>query len=214
MERESFESPEIAKIMNENFVNIKMDREERPDIDRIYMTFVQAISGSGGWPMSVWMTPDLKPFYGGTYFPPEDRYFGRPGFRALLQTISDQYTDSREKCFESAQKIMEVLDRSVMVPPVKELPAGDACGQRCVQQLTRSFEPIYGGFSDHPKFPQPVNLIFLIDWAQKNLLDPNRFSVIKMVELTLKEMAKGGIHDHIGQVGRKKHFKSLEVTND
>jgi len=217
MERESFESPSIAALMNAAFVNIKMDREERPDIDRIYMTFVQAISGSGGWPMSVWLTPDLEPFYGGTYYPPDDRYFGRPGFRSLIQTISEQYRENREKTYQSAKKIMEVLKRSTLLAPVQELPSAEETATRCLQQLTRSYEPLYGGFSDHPKFPQPVNLLFLLDRAaRKNSTAPDRFSTIKMVEATLEGMAKGGIHDHVGQgfarysVDKKWHVPHFE----
>ena len=99
MERESFENEDVAKVMNEHFVNVKMDREEHPDIDRIYMTFVQAVSGSGGWPMSVWMTPELKPFYGGTYYPPNDSW-GRPGFKSLLLTIAEQVNPCVNFCLE------------------------------------------------------------------------------------------------------------------
>ncbi|OXA57131.1 Spermatogenesis-associated protein 20 [Folsomia candida] len=199
MERESFQDNLIAKVMNEKFINIKMDREERPDVDKIYMTFVQAISGSGGWPMSVWMTPNLRPFYGGTYYPPDDRYYGRPGFRSILETISDQWVEDQEKCENSATKILDVLNRAANLPTGETITNGQPAASRCLQQLTRSYEPSFGGFSEHPKFPQPVNLHFLMDWAMKNPNDPTRFSVIKMVETTLKEMAKGGIHDHIGQ---------------
>lgn len=200
MERESFESETVAKVMNDKFINVKMDREERPDIDKIYMTFVQAISGSGGWPMSVWMTPDLKPIYAGTYYPPDDRYFGRPGFKSLLESISDQWEENEAKCRESGEKILNVLRKSADIPVGEAVPAAEATALKCVQQFSRSYEPSYGGFSDHPKFPQPVNLLFLTDWAVKNPKASNRFSAIKMVEKTLKEMAKGGIHDHIGQV--------------
>jgi uncharacterized protein YyaL (SSP411 family) len=150
--------------------------------------------------MSIWMTPDLKPVYAGTYYPPDNRYHGRPGFKALLEAISDQWVENVEKCNESSLKIVDVLQRSAILPVSESIASGDVVASKCLQQLTRSYEPAKGGFSEHPKFPQPVNLFFLMDWAVKNLDDPQRFSVIKMVETTLKEMAKGGIHDHIGQV--------------
>src|SRR5947209_14517205 len=104
MEHESFESARIAAVLNDLFVPIKVDREERPDVDRVYMTFVQATTGSGGWPMSVWLTPDLKPFYGGTYFPPDDRY-GRPGFKSVLEYLARLWTTEREKILESSEQV-------------------------------------------------------------------------------------------------------------
>src|SRR5260370_13240679 len=108
MAHESFENPEIAKLMNEHFVNIKVDREERPDVDRVYMTYVQATTGSGGWPMSVFLTPDLKPFYGGTYFPPEDRY-GRPGFPTILQRLAEAWRDDHAKVVRSAHEAIQAV---------------------------------------------------------------------------------------------------------
>src|SRR5213083_668821 len=110
MEHESFESAAVAAVLNEHFVSIKVDREERPDVDRVYMTFVQATTGSGGWPMSVWLTPDLKPFYGGTYFPPEDRY-GRPGFPTVLQRVADAWTKDRDRIVESSNNVIEQLKK-------------------------------------------------------------------------------------------------------
>jgi len=200
MERESFESESIAQVMNDNFVNIKMDREERPDIDRVYMTFVQAVSGSGGWPMSVWLTADLKPIYAGTYYPPDDRYYGRPGFRALLQTISDQWEDDCEKFILSADSILEVIKKSAILPVGKAVPDAKAVSGRCVQQLTRSYEPTFGGFSQQPKFPQPSNVVFLLHHLATTSDTKSKDDVAKMVDHTLKSMAIGGIHDHVGMV--------------
>ena len=122
MEREEFEKPDVAAVMNEFFVNIKVDREERPDVDRVYMTFVQATTGGGGWPMSVWLTPDLKPFVGGTYFPPEDRH-GQPGFTKVLQRIADAWKNDRAKISESGNQIVAALARSNAVPAADVRPA-------------------------------------------------------------------------------------------
>ncbi|CAG7836894.1 unnamed protein product [Allacma fusca] len=195
MERESFENESVAEVMNQNFVNVKMDREERPDIDRIYMTFVQAVSGSGGWPMSVWMTPDLKPFYGGTYYPPMDS-FGRPGFRSLLLTIAEQWGENSQKFVKSADKILEVLHRTAMLPVTDKLPDSKEISKKCLQQLARSYEPAFGGFSDHPKFPQPVNLNFLLYHRKAN---PTNVESLQMADKTLRKMSQGGIHDHVGK---------------
>ncbi|ROT65462.1 hypothetical protein C7M84_016574 [Penaeus vannamei] len=128
MERESFENPDIAKIMNANFINVKVDREERPDVDKVYMTFVTSVSGSGGWPMSVWLTPDLKPIYGGTYFPPNNRYYGHPGFTELLVSIASQWKEDEGKFKESGKKIMEVLDRTsrLSLSAQSDLPGEEA----------------------------------------------------------------------------------------
>src|ERR1700757_964548 len=116
MERESFENDEVARVLNEHFVAIKVDREERPDIDRVYMLFVQASTGSGGWPMSVWLTPERKPFFGGTYFPPDNRY-GRPGFRRVLSALSDAFRNDPAKVAESAGRLMEYIRSVESVPP-------------------------------------------------------------------------------------------------
>ncbi len=144
--------------------------------------------------MSVWMTPELKPFYGGTYFPPEDRYFGRPGFRALLESLGEQWVENRDKCLESSNKIVQVLERGAQLPVSEQLPVALDVGKKCNDQLARSYEPTYGGFSEQPKFPQPVNLQFLIQYAK---YEPRCFN---MVDKTLKYMRKGGIYDHLGKV--------------
>ncbi|NWU61590.1 SPT20 protein, partial [Pterocles burchelli] len=200
MEEESFKNKEIGEIMNENFVCVKVDREERPDVDKVYMTFVQATSGGGGWPMSVWLTPDLKPFAGGTYFPPEDR-FHHVGFRTVLLRIAEQWKENKDALLESSQKILEALlyRSEVSVrgqespPPSKEVMAA------CFQQLSSSYDKDYGGFSESPKFPTPVNLNFLFTYWALHQTTPEGARALQMALHTLRMMAHGGIHDHVGQ---------------
>jgi uncharacterized protein YyaL (SSP411 family) len=192
MERESFEDEEIARSMNERFVNIKVDREERPDLDRIYMSAVQAISGSGGWPMSVFLTPELKPFYGGTYFPPEDRY-GRPGFPRLIEAVATAYRDQREKIEQSASEItahIESLSRipasgTILSPGILDGAAG---------KLFESFDPTYGGFGGAPKFPHSLSIQVLLRHARRK----GDLAALQIARTTLDHMAAGGIYDHLG----------------
>src|SRR5476651_1030379 len=139
MAHESFESAEVAAIMNREFVNIKVDREERPDVDRVYMTFVQATTGGGGWPMSVWLTPDLKPFYGGTYFPPSSKW-GRPGFVDILQEIGRAWKADRAKVVESAEALTARLRSMEQAAPSAEVP-GVAALEKTVQQFRAAFDP-------------------------------------------------------------------------
>ncbi|MDF1543927.1 MAG: thioredoxin domain-containing protein [bacterium] len=192
MERESFENEEIAALMNESFVSIKVDREQRPDLDEIYMTFTQAITGHGGWPMSVFLTPELKPFYAGTYFPPEDQY-GRPGFKSLLSQIQQAYASDKSGIMEAAKKMfVEVSSRVNSV-------SGSASLDRKVigrgaESLMRGFDHTYGGFGQAPKFPHTMELsLFLRYYKAEN--DP-RF--LQATEQALKGMAYGGIYDHLG----------------
>ncbi|XP_067914007.1 spermatogenesis-associated protein 20 isoform X2 [Heterodontus francisci] len=200
MERESFENEEIGKIMNENFVCIKVDREERPDVDKVYMTFVQATSGGGGWPMSVWLTPDLKPFVGGTYFPPEDS-FHRPGFKTVLRNLAEQWKRNKSGITERGNKILTALQRGVSVSASKEAvpPPCPQVMERCFQQLAHSYEDEYGGFRESPKFPSPVNFNFLFRFWALNKTGEKGAQALQMALHTLKMMALGGIHDHIGQ---------------
>src|SRR5881394_1885397 len=160
MAHESFENQDVAGIMNREFVNIKVDREERPDVDRVYMTFVQATTGSGGWPMSVWLTPELKPFVGGTYFPPEDRW-GQPGFTKVLERIAAAWKQDHEKIAEQGTKIVAALEQSVtgVVDPASKL--GRKTLDTAYQQIARSYDAHEGGFGVAPKFPRPVTLNFL-----------------------------------------------------
>ena len=192
MERESFESADVASVLNEHFVSIKVDREERPDVDRVYMTFVQATTGSGGWPMSVWLTPDLKPFYGGTYFPPSSRW-GRPGFVEILQEITRVWRNDRAKVAESAGAVTAQLQNLERAQPAWTVP-GAAALTRTVAQLRQSFDPRRGGFGDAPKFPRPSELLFLFrEHARTGDVDAR-----EMALRTLRAMALGGMRDHVG----------------
>ncbi len=193
MERESFENEGIAKIMNEHFVCIKVDREERPDVDRVYMTFVQATTGSGGWPMSVWLTPDLKPFFGGTYFPPEDK-FGRRGFPSILKTIAQAWQSDREKIIASSTEVTRRLQEYTQVKGSGAGGLEQAWLDKTYAQIKSSYEPRHGGFGGAPKFPRPVSLNFMLRYhartGAKDALDMSLF--------TLRKMAEGGMHDHLG----------------
>src|SRR5687768_11859723 len=192
MEHESFESPELAEILNHHFVSIKVDREERPDVDRVYMTFVQATTGSGGWPMSVWLTPDLKPFYGGTYFPPASRW-GRPGFTEILEEIARAWRDERDKVLESATMIVERLRSLGARDGTAELP-GTRVLDTTVAEFASSFDQRRGGFGGAPKFPRPSELLFLLREHVRTGAAPPR----DMALATLRAMALGGMRDHLG----------------
>src|SRR5579872_6142136 len=183
MERESFENAFIARYMNEHFVNIKLDREERPDIDEIYMSATLAISGSGGWPMSVFLLPDLRPFFAGTYFPPDARY-GRPGFPQLLERIHEVWETSREGLVEQAGELTRAIKRMV----TEEL-AHDA-----VRGLLRNFDDREGGFGDAPKFPNSAAILALLRHDRTNRSEEARGAAL----FTLAKMAAGGIYDHLG----------------
>ncbi len=194
MERESFESEEIAEVINREFVAIKVDREERPDVDRIYMNFVQASTGSGGWPMSVWLAPDLKPFYGGTYFPPGNRY-GRPGFKSLLEYIANAWTNDREKILESSRNIVEQLKKSSEVQAsASGLGADEAAFDSCFQIFRRTYDSTYGGFGQAPKFPRPVAFDFLL----RHHVRAANPEALEMSLHTLRQMARGGMYDQVG----------------
>jgi uncharacterized protein YyaL (SSP411 family) len=192
MEHESFEHDEVAAVLNERFVSIKVDREERPDVDRVYMTFVQATTGSGGWPMSVWLTPDLKPFYGGTYFPPTGRW-GRPGFTDILQEIARVWTAERGKIAESAEALTKQLHAMERASATSSVPGPDAL-DRSVQQFRDAFDARNGGFGDAPKFPRPSELLFLLREHARTGSGEARDMVLR----TLRAMALGGMRDHVG----------------
>lgn len=200
MERESFEDEEIGKILSDNFVCIKVDREERPDVDKVYMTFVQATSGGGGWPMSVWLTPDLKPFIGGTYFPPRDSG-RRPGLKTVLLRIIEQWQTNRETLESSGERVLEALRKgtAISASPGETLPPGPDVANRCYQQLAHSYEEEYGGFREAPKFPSPVNLKFLMSFWAVNRSSSEGAEALQMALHTLRMMALGGIHDHVAQ---------------
>ena len=190
MERESFENKAIAKILNEHFISIKVDREQRPDVDDIYMNAVQMMTGSGGWPLSVFLTPDGKPFYGGTYFPPEDM-FGRPGFARILTAIADAWKSRRDELLGSADKLSKALSDSLGQTIQSRLTLETMKNAKA--QLEGVFDSTYGGFGMAPKFPQPATLLFL-------LRDHHRTAdgkALEMVQKTLDAMANGGIHEHL-----------------
>jgi uncharacterized protein len=192
MEHESFENEAIARILNQYFVPIKVDREERPDVDRVYMLFVQASTGSGGWPMSVWLTPERKPFFGGTYFPPDNRY-GRPGFGAVLDNLARAWSQDRARMEESGAKVLEQLAEYAA-----STPSTGAAGKEALDSafygFRRMFDARLGGFGGAPKFPRPSVHNFLLRYyaATKNE------EALEMVLLTLREMAKGGMNDQLG----------------
>lgn len=189
MAHESFESLKTAEILNEKFISIKVDREERPDIDSVYMSVCQAFTGSGGWPMSIFMTWDKKPFFAGTYFPPYSRN-GMPGFFELLNAISSQWQNNRYKLINSADMIIKQLKmQDIHNKPVNGNPIEEA-----VQIFSESFDSVNGGFGSAPKFPSPHNLMFLTMYAYLT----NNDKALYMVEKTLIQMRKGGIFDQIG----------------
>jgi uncharacterized protein len=196
MAHESFEDERTAEILNRDFVPVKIDREERPDVDRVYMLFVQASTGSGGWPMSVWLTPDLKPFFGGTYFPPDSRY-GRPGFRDLLAHLARAWKEERKRVEESGANVTEQL-RSIASPAVasaKGVGEPDrALFESGFSYFRRTFDSRYGGFGNAPKFPRPVVFNYLF---RLYALDSNS-EALKMSLQTLQAMAMGGMHDQLG----------------
>jgi len=192
MEHESFENEQIAEILNKNFISIKVDREERPDVDRVYMLFVQASSGSGGWPMSVWLTPDLKPFFGGTYFPPDSRY-GRPGFADVLTQIHQAWRQNREKLTASSENILQQLQTYVNVRGEAALPTEQLFASG-FDQFRRSFDSRFGGFGSAPKFPRPVALNYLLRYHARTGSE----EALEMVVSTLRAMAAGGMNDQLG----------------
>jgi uncharacterized protein YyaL (SSP411 family) len=182
--------------LNQNFVPIKVDREERPDVDRVYMLFVQASTGSGGWPMSVWLTPQLHPFFGGTYFPPDNRY-GRPGFRSILESLAKAWREDRQRVEQSGEQVLDQLRSYVAASASAGGDSGEA-GKDALDSafygFRRMFDPKLGGFGGAPKFPRPSVFNFLLRYhvAARNE------EALEMVTLTLREMAKGGMHDQLG----------------
>ena len=190
MAHESFENSETAELLNKNFISVKVDREERPDIDSVYMTVCQAFTGSGGWPMSVFMTWDKKPFFAGTYFPTTPR-FGMPRFRDVLNAVVMQWDTEREKLIQSAENITDMLKNTESVKTNKV--NGDIV-ETAAEMLRKSYDSIYGGFGSAPKFPIPHELMFLMYYAKINSDETAQ----KMAEKTLIQMRKGGIFDHIG----------------
>ncbi len=221
MAHESFENDQIAQIQNKNFVSIKVDREERPDIDALYMEATQALTGSGGWPMTVFLTPEGLPFYAGTYFPPQDRY-GMPGFPTLLQRLSDYYRNRREKVEETAAQFRDFYSRRVRLAEAAPISLDLENTQidpevlsAAAETLAASFDRVSGGFGRAPKFPHPMALDFLLQQhlraqvgaaedaaseteAAASATGGSAASALGMIELTLEKMAHGGMYDQIG----------------
>ncbi|MFX1551016.1 MAG: thioredoxin domain-containing protein [Promethearchaeota archaeon] len=191
MAHESFEDDEIAKLMNEVFVSIKVDREERLDVDKIYMTVCQMMTGSGGWPLTIIMTPDKKPFFAGTYFPKETR-FGRIGLLDLIKRIQELWKNQKNEILNSAEQIVFSLQNIDQESPGEKF--SDNSVKKAYRQLSIQYDSVNGGFGTRPKFPTPHNLIFLLRYWKRTGDD----KALKMVEKTLLEMRKGGIYDHIG----------------
>jgi hypothetical protein len=192
MEHESFEDEETARQMNELFINIKVDREERPDLDAIYMDAVMAMTGSGGWPMSVFLTPDGQPFYGGTYYPPTPRH-GLPSFRQVLAAVADAFHNRKDEVLGQAQRLTQALARSAQVF-AEDSDLSTEILDEALAQLSQYFDQYHGGFGQQPKFPQPMVLDFVMSqYARRDDLD-----ALYMAELTLEKMAEGGIYDQLG----------------
>lgn len=191
MEKESFEDEEVAEILNKHYISIKVDREERPDIDSVYMKFCQAYSGSGGWPLSILMTPDKKPFFAATYIPKHSKY-GLAGFVELLNSIKETWEFKREEVLNAGNRAQEALIRS------EELDIKSINEDKFIDSVMRNLHNVadftYGGFGDKPKFPSPHNLLFLLRYWKK---DENEH-LLKIIEKTLDSMYKGGIFDHLG----------------
>jgi uncharacterized protein len=211
MAHESFENAEIAALLNKDFVSIKVDREERPDVDRVYMHYVQAMTGHGGWPLSAWLTPELKPFFGGTYFPPDDRQ-GRAGFPSLLRAIATGWVNEREKLVAESTRVIELLRQRAAT---SESEAGQTAGddvssvdltepggeafEKCFQYFYETFDAEKGGFGGAPKFPRASNLNFLFRVAAiQGPQSEAGVAAVRMATTTLRKMAEGGIHDHVG----------------
>ncbi len=192
MERESFSDPEIAALMNRTFVNVKVDREERPDLDEVYMAATQLLTGQGGWPNSVFLTPDLEPFYAGTYFPPRERY-GRPGFGSLVIALGDAWKNRRAQIEGQAEEVTGALGRHLeeRLPRSDKLP-GQGVAEAALASLARRFDREWGGFSQAPKFPTPSNLFLLHELAAESP------EAAAMLATTLDRMARGGLFDHLG----------------
>ena len=190
MRRESFEDPRLAAFINKNFIPIKVDREERPEVDTYYMGAVQAMTGSGGWPLSVFLTPDLKPFYGGTYFPPEPRH-GTPSFMQVLEFVSNLWREKRDEVMSNTQQVLRAIATSASE---EEGEPGSEVLDEGYSTLLSSFDPEHGGFGGAPKFPLPGTLEFLLRYQRRS----GKELALRAVLKTLDEMMAGGIRDHVG----------------
>ena len=192
MEHESFENVEIAALMNERYVNIKVDREERPDVDGLYMDTIHMMNGNGGWPASLWLTPDRVPFYAGTYFPPESRY-GRPGFKQLVVRMAEAWQEDREKVLETTARVQQALERAAEGDALDSWPQPRVV-RLAVDQLLRTWDPEHGGWGSRNKFPMTARLEFLLAYGTVH----DDAQVQALVRDGLEAMDRGGIHDHLG----------------
>ncbi len=192
MAHESFEDENVAAVLNKFFISIKLDREERPDIDSVYMTACQALTGAGGWPLTIIMTHDQKPFFVGTYFPKTSRY-GMPGLIEILQSVATEWKNSKEKLITSSNNILKELN-NFFIPESKDIKLSEKILTNGYKQLLKSFDIKYGGFGSAPKFPTPHKLMFLLRYYKMY----NETNALEMVETTLDSMYKGGLFDHIG----------------
>lgn len=191
MERESFEDEEVAALLNEHYVAIKVDREERPDIDNLYMSVCQALTGSGGWPLTVLLTPDKKPFFAGTYFPKRQMY-GRMGLMEVLGQLQQKWADNPEQILEVSDDIMHQINSHLSKPQQGVLD--EDVFDKAFEHYMRTFDPVYGGFGSEPKFPTPHHLLFLMAYSQMY----DRREALQMAEKTLEGMYRGGMYDHVG----------------
>ena len=191
MEHESFEDEQVAQLLNENFISIKVDREERPEIDHVYMSVCQAMTGRGGWPLTIIMTPQKEPFFAGTYFPKSGR-LGRPGMLELLPSIADAWKNKRTELVQSAQKVNEFLQNSNQKTQGDELDVTILTDT--YSQFVNRYDKVHGGFGTQPKFPSPHNLIYLLRYHHMT----GDKTALMMVETTLQNMRLGGIFDHVG----------------
>ncbi len=192
MERESFEDPEIAKLMNDNFINIKVDREERPDIDHLYQQAVGAITGQGGWPLTVFLDSEQRPFFGGTYFPPAPMY-GRSSFPELLKLVHDKWQNQKNDIDEASRELNHFLQPGKEAADTGEMP-GKEYSLKAAYQLYRAIDPVNGGFGKAPKFPNVPLLLLFVRLGKEH----QRSDLVQHVRFTLEQMAKGGIYDHLG----------------
>jgi uncharacterized protein len=201
MEHESFENADIARLLNDDFISIKVDREERPDVDRVYMSFVQSTTGSGGWPMTVFLTPELKPFFGGTYFPPTSRW-GRPGFADLLAELARVWKHDRARVEQAATELFDRLRLATGADGAQRAESTLARADTldvAVEQYQKAFDPRHGGFGDAPKFPRPSELLFLLrEYARRTSDGQRAHGLLHIVTETLRAMALGGMRDHVG----------------
>ena len=193
MERESFEDVDTAALMNELFVNVKVDREERPDVDHIYMQAVQSLTGSGGWPLTAFLTPDGEPFYGGTYFPPERRH-GMPGFREVCRAVAEAYRDRRDQVVRTAAELRDLIERASERGSSPEETPDLPNAEEATRTIAGTFDPTHGGFGRAPKFPQPM----VIDLLLQHHVRAGDAQALAMAAHTLRRMAAGGMRDHLG----------------